>query len=305
MFQLSLCFTLCFIIKSVCEGTIGLKKTLQSGRTSEHFLSQWNAIIIMSKAEINLVETLGSEYRTQTLVLQVEFWNKLTEYLEGAAEIGEARNLYAELCNRTEQAEKGISVRRRRKLSKLNVCGEALAVEQEFLRSFTFTKDLKSFWDAEHHAEGGKLYLEQEQRIDLDEMRRKLMQNNFDNQPPGNEERGSRTFGECTNKHGDMSGNNDEIQYEVKRDENGRIEGQFVNDKAINLSHRTLSQHEISVCPRDFSLYQPQKRLIISLCADAIEFYTQFFNPISTGGRAFFAPSRPHFFYIALKRQVI
>ena len=56
----------------------------------------------MLKGETNLVETLVREYRTQTLVLQVKFWNKLTEYFEGAAETGEARNLLAELCNRID-----------------------------------------------------------------------------------------------------------------------------------------------------------------------------------------------------------
>ena len=38
------------------------------------------------------------------------------------------------------------------------------------------------------------------------------MRDNFDNQPPGIEERGSRTFGESTNQQ-DAPGNNDEIQY--------------------------------------------------------------------------------------------
>ena len=214
----------------------------------------------MFKAETNLVESLVSEYRTQTLVLQVEFCKKLTEYLEGAAEIGEARNLHAELCDRNEQAEKRISVRRRRKLSKLNVGSEALAIEQEFLMNYTFIKDLKSFWDVEYHAEGGELHLEQEQRMDLDEIRRELMRDNFENLPPGIEERGSRTFGESTNQQ-DVPGNNDEIQYEVKRDENGRIEGQFVDNKVINLSQRTLSQHEISVLSKGLKFVATPKEI--------------------------------------------
>ena len=102
---------------NITPNGLKLKKTPQIGKISEDFLSQWKAI--MFKAETNLVESLVSEYRTQTLVLQVEFWKKLTEYLEGAAEIGEARNLHAELCDRNEQAEKRISIRRRSKLSKI------------------------------------------------------------------------------------------------------------------------------------------------------------------------------------------
>ena len=54
--------------------------------------------------------------------------------------------------------------------------GEALAVEQDFLTNFTFIKDLKSFWDAEHNVEGGELHLEEaqvtrEERIALDNLK--------------------------------------------------------------------------------------------------------------------------------------
>ena len=244
---------------NITPNGLKLKKTPQIGKTSENFLSQWNAI--MFRAEINLVETLVSEYRTQTLVLQVEFWNKVTEYLEVAAEIGEARSLIVELCGRIEQAERGILVRRRRKLSRLNVGDEALAVEEDFLANFTFIKDLKSFWDAEHHAEGGELHMEQAQVIDLDEIQRELMQNNFDNQPPTIQERGSRTFGESTSQQEVSENNHEEIQYEVKRDENGRIEGQFVNNKVINLSQRTLSQHEISVLSKGLKFVATPKEI--------------------------------------------
>ena len=86
------------------------------------------------------------------------------------------------------------------------------------------------------------------------------MRDNFDNQPPGIEERGSRTFGESTNQQY-VPGNNDEIQYEVKRDENGRIEGQFVNKKVIHLSQRTLSQHEISVLSKGLKFVATPKEI--------------------------------------------
>ena len=36
-------------------------------------------------------------------------------------------------------------------------------------------------------------------------------------------------------------------EFEVNMDENGRIEDRFVNDKVINVSKRELSQSEISV----------------------------------------------------------
>ena len=53
----------------------------------------------------------------------------------------------------------------------------------------------------------------------------------------------------------------EEIQYEVKRDENGRIEGQFVNNNVINLSQRTLSQHEISVLSKGLKFVATPKEI--------------------------------------------
>ena len=86
------------------------------------------------------------------------------------------------------------------------------------------------------------------------------MRDNFDNQPPGIEERLSRTFGESTNQQ-DVPGNYDEIQYEVKRDENEHIEGQFVNNKVIYLSQRTLNQHEISVLSKGLKFVATPKEI--------------------------------------------
>ena len=53
----------------------------------------------------------------------------------------------------------------------------------------------------------------------------------------------------------------EEIQYEVKRDENGRIKGQFVNNNVINLSQRTLSQHEISVLSKGLKFVATPKEI--------------------------------------------
>ncbi len=63
-----------------CNATpngLKLKKTPQIGKISQDFLSHWNNI--MAGAEIDLVQTLQTEYKEQTLAFQVEFWNKLTE----------------------------------------------------------------------------------------------------------------------------------------------------------------------------------------------------------------------------------
>ena len=78
------------------------------------------------------------------------------------------------------------------------------------------------------------------------------------------QERGSRTFGESTSQQEVSENNHEEIQYEVKRDENGRIEGQFVNNKVINLSQRTLSQHEISVLSKGLKFVATPKEIYYS-----------------------------------------
>ena len=78
---------------------------------------------------------------------------------------------------------------------------------------------------------------------------------------PTTQERGSRTFGESTSQQEVSENNHEEIQYEVKRDENGRIEGQFVNNKVINLSQRTLSQHEISVLSKGLKFVATPKEI--------------------------------------------
>ena len=82
--------------------------------------------------------------------------------------------------------------------------------------------------------------------------------NNANIIPRNNQE--TRTFGETSNVEStQQEGHNTNFQCKV--DTNGRIEGQFLNDKVINLSKRALSESEISVLSKGLKFVMTPKEL--------------------------------------------
>ena len=85
--------------------------------------------------------------------------------------------------------------------------------------------------------------------VDLRSIQRILMADeeaSANNQPP-NTNLVTRTFGESTNQETIQQEVVNNSDFYCRVDSNGRIEGQFVNDKVVNLSKRALSEREISV----------------------------------------------------------
>ena len=73
----------------------------------------------------------------------------------------------------------------------------------------------------------------------------------------------TRTFGETSNEQ-NVRQEVDSTNFQYRVENNGRIEGQFLNDKVINLSKRALSESEISVLSKGLKFVMTPKELSIN-----------------------------------------
>ena len=98
--------------------------------------------------------------------------------------------------------------------------------------------------------------------LDLQNIRRILMENEeeYDAHAIHRNSEETRTFGETSSEENTQQDVNS-TNFEYKVDNNGRIEGQFLNDKVVNLSKRALSESEISALSKGLKFVMTPKEL--------------------------------------------
>ena len=97
---------------------------------------------------------------------------------------------------------------------------------------------------------------------ELQNIRRILMENEeeYDAHAIHRNSEETRTFGEISSEENTQQDVNS-TNFEYKVDNNGRIEGQFLNDKVVNLSKRALSESEISALSKGLKFVMTPKEL--------------------------------------------
>ena len=193
----------------------------------------------------------NNKYYIVTSTLQIDFWHRVTEFLLTGPNVIEEKQIFHELCKQVEKDLRNIKARREKKLSKLIQDKTLSNVTDGFLANITFFEDIKSFWSSnveeivqENHNNG-------ETTRDMDLLGREPDLNNFENQPIEEEER-------------PIARGENIPAFEIGRDENGRIEGRFENDKVFNLSQRALSCSEVSVLSKGLKFVAAPKEIDFS-----------------------------------------
>ena len=218
----------------------------------------------MVSAERDMLHALVNEYEILYAKFQSEFWEYMIRFLETSVDSGDVADLISQLKDHIYSARATIKRTRYRKLKNLTDNTEFLPLERVLDESFEFLMDLDSLINfpgstEEYNAEndGGE---------DLRNIQRILMTDeeaSANNQPP-NTNLVTRTFGESTNQETIQQEVVNNSDFYCKVDSNGRIEGQFVNDKVVNLSKRALSEPEISVLSKGLKFIITRKEIDFS-----------------------------------------
>ena len=239
---------ICLSLNVIPKG-LKLKKNPQIGEKSTQFIQEWNRI--MSNAEMNLLETLANEYYVVTSTLPIKFWHKVTEFLQTGPNVIEAKQIFSELCKKIEKDQRNIAARREKKLSKL-IQGKSFSSITELpIAKITFFEDIKSFLISNVDENVEENHTSYQNTRDVNRSGRESDLNDFGNQQL--EEEGRLI----------ARGENNAV-FEVRRDENGRLEGRFENDKVVNLSQRALSHSEISVLSKGLKFVATPKEIDFS-----------------------------------------
>ena len=154
-----------------------------------------------------MLQALNEEYKTSCVNIQVEFWNKITQFLSDAVNFMDVSEILSTLRQHIARIDDSILRRRHKKLTNLLGTRNFLMLDKELVQQFDLPSDLTSVFNTLVTVENQKVAnvlenADNEPAVDLDlqNVRQILIENEQVNNmviAPRNE---TRTFGETSNK---------------------------------------------------------------------------------------------------------
>ena len=131
---------ICLVFNTVPKG-IKLKKSAQIGNKTDQFLTEWTRVLL--DAEKELTHLLMNQYKSSIMELEIQFWNKIIEYVASEPDGKEVKDVMNKLYANCKRIDADLKKCRRKKLHKILPNIDFAEVEQNLERQISFSEDLE------------------------------------------------------------------------------------------------------------------------------------------------------------------